>query len=621
MNPTFVRYYDQELRHVRDMGAEFAAAYPDIAAGLGMQGIECADPYVERLLEGFAFMAARVQMKIDAQYPVFARHLTEMVYPGLLAPVPSMAVVAMQVDAARALPPDGVRVARGAMLRGLPTPGGAAVCRFRTAHDVVLLPLTLRQARYVTAAASMALGGVVPPSSCEARAALRLDFERSPAASGQPLDADRIDLFLAAPDGAAGRLYEALLAHGRGFSIEAGGVGDYRDPTCLQPVGFDDDEALLPTDARSFSGHRLLREYFACPRRYLFVSLRHLRTALATISAERFSITVWMDRFDASLEGVVDASAIRLFCTPAINLFHREADRIHLREEAAEFHVVADRTRPMDFEVYDVDRVRGYGDARDPVRTFQPFHGASNVTWHAPDAGYYSLRREPRVPSSRSRQEGARSGYLGSEVYLSLVDAGERPVGGGLRQLGMRLLCTQRDVPLRLPLGQGDSDFTLEADAPVASIRCVSGPTWPRGGWSEEASAWKLLTQLQIDHLSLLDGEGCADGWRELLSLHGGDAGPAAARQIGGLHAIRGRPVVRRLNLPGPALHARGVEVALTCDADAYVGTGVYLFGAVLARFLSRYVSLNTFCDTVLTTLDRTEVARWTTCPGSRPVL
>ncbi|UPG84778.1 type VI secretion system baseplate subunit TssF [Luteibacter aegosomatis] len=621
MDPTFVRYYDQELRHVRDMGAEFAAAYPGIASRLGMQGIECADPYVERLLEGFAFMAARVQMKIDAQYPVFTRHLVEMLYPGLLAPLPSMAVVAMRADAGKGLPASGTRVPRGSMLRARPAHDGGTPCRYRTAHDVHLLPLTLEDARYLGSPAAIASAGLVPPDGTDARAALRLDFECTGGQGARTLEVDSLDLFLAGPGDVAAHLYEAMLARGQGFSVLAAGVDVRRDRLSIRPMGFDDDEALLPQDERSFSGYRLLREYFACPQRYMFASLRNLRDALASVEAARFSIVVWLDRADMRLDGAVDASGIRLFCTPAINLFHREADRIHLLADAHEFHVLADRTRPMDFEVHGVDRVRGYGDARAPVRTFQPFHGAAEAAWHVPDMAYYSLRRDMRIASTPARRDGPRSGYAGSEVYLSLVDGRQAPYAGDLRQLGMRLLCTNRDLPLHMPVGQGESDFVLEGDAPVASVRCLVGPTWPRAGLAEEASAWKLLTHLQLDHLSLLGDAGDADALRELLSLYGGDTDMAARRMVEGLNEARARSVVRRLPFDGPAMYGRGVEVALHCEAAAFAGTGIHLFGAVMARFLSRYVSLNTFCETVVFAQDRTEVARWTTCPGTRPVL
>src|ERR687883_717551 len=98
MDPRLLNYYNRELQHLREMGAEFAREFPKIAGRLGLEAFECADPYVERLLEGFAFLAARVQLKIDAEFPRFTQHLLELVYPHYLAPTPSMAVVQLKPD-------------------------------------------------------------------------------------------------------------------------------------------------------------------------------------------------------------------------------------------------------------------------------------------------------------------------------------------------------------------------------------------------------------------------------------------------------------------------------------------------------------------------------------------
>ena len=102
MDPRLLDYYRQELLHIREGAAEFAREHPKIAARLALevttaQG-ECVDPYVERLLEGFAFLAARVQIRLDSEFPRFTQHLLEMVYPGFLAPTPSMLIVQLEPD-------------------------------------------------------------------------------------------------------------------------------------------------------------------------------------------------------------------------------------------------------------------------------------------------------------------------------------------------------------------------------------------------------------------------------------------------------------------------------------------------------------------------------------------
>lgn len=621
MDPRLLRYYSQELQHVRESGGEFASAYPKIAGRLGMEGMECADPYVERLLEGFAFMAARVQMKLDAQHPVFTQHLLRMLYPHYLAPIPSMTVVEMSPDGEESLPVDGHVVPRGSALRSQIGFGERTACEYRTAHAVTLLPLELREARYLSSPAGIAAAGLAPPAGTSPRAALRMRFQLGAGTRLDALSFDELPLFFAGSGDLPGLLYEQVLGNGLGFSVIAGETTRFVEQARIEARGFAEDEALLPATDRSFSGYRLLQEYFACPQRFQFAAFTGLHRVLPRSSASEFDIVVWLDRSVPRLENAVDASYLRLFCTPAINLFPRRADRIHLRDGVPEYHVLADRARPMDFEIFDVDEVQGFGDSQEPEQAFHPFYGGQARTWHDPTAAFYTMRREPRLASTRQRRDGPRSSYTGGEVFLSLVDGREAPYASSLRQLGMRLLCSNRDLPLHMPVGKGRTDFLLDTDAPVRSVRCLAGPTRPRPAIAEGQAAWKLISHLQLNYLSLLEHDQGAAALREMLSLYNDDNDAASRRLVEGVRDVRSSPIVRRLPIPGPVTYGRGLEIRLTCEERAFEGTGAFLFGSVMRHFFARYVSLNSFTETVLHTLERNEVARWTARSGTRPIL
>jgi type VI secretion system protein ImpG len=629
MDPRLLRFYNRELQHVREMGAEFANEYPKIAGRLGLQGFECADPYVERLLEGFAFLAARVQLKLDAQYPVFTQHLLEMIYPHYLTPVPSMAVVQLHLDRAEDLPAGGHPVARHTVLRSLTGFGERTACEYRTAHEVTLWPLEIADARYFDTSAALAAAGLVPPSTGkQVRAGLRLKFRTLAGVSAKMLALDELPLFLTGADDLPRLIYEQLLANGVGYTVRAEGqhgesVSVYRDASALRATGFDEDQALLPYGSRSFSGYRLLQEYFACPERFLFAEFTGLRDVVARAAGNEFEIVVWLDRSAARLHNAIDAGNFRLFCTPAINLFERRADRVHLQQGVTEYHVVGDRTRPMDFEVHSAIEVQGYGDRQEPEQTFRPFYDSTMRSWHSGQAAFYTLRREPRLLSARQKLNGARSSYVGSETFIALVDANDAPYSTTLRQLGLRLFCTNRDLPLHMPVGKSYTDFTLDTDAPVASIRCVAGPTRPHAPAATGESAWRLISHLQLNYLSLLDEDGDqgAAALREMLGLYHDEFDATARRQIEGIKHVIAKPVTRRVPVPGPITYGRGLEITLTCDDAAFEGSGAFVFASVLQHFFARYVSLNSFAETVLRTLERQEVARWTAKPGTRPIL
>jgi type VI secretion system protein ImpG len=622
VDPRLLRYYNQELQHVRDMGAEFARDFPKIAGRLGMEGLECADPYVERLLEGFAFLAARVQLKIDAEFPRFTQHLLEMVYPRYLSPTPSMAVVQLQPDLREPALASGVRVPRDAALHSMVGRDTTVSCEFRLANEVVLWPLELTEAKMLDGAAALGAIGIRPGSA--ARSALRLSFRCTAGVQVNQLSLDALPLFLVGADNMPAELYAQVMGNGAQVLVRgaAGTSSMTLGRTTIERMGFDDEEALLPVARRQFSGYRLLQEYFSFPQRFLFVRFAGLRRALQQIAGDRFELVVVFDQPAADLEATVTADNFRLFCGAAVNLFPRTADRIHLEANIPEYHVVVDRTRPMDFEIYDILNVQGFGDQSEAARVFKPFYSCNEATWHSQDAAFFTVRREPRRLSSRQRLAGARASYIGSEVFLSLVDAQEAPFSSALRQLGASTLCTNRDLPLNIPISKTATDFTLESSAPVESVRCVAGLSRPRPSFAHGDASWRLISHLSLNYLSIIDAPGDGAGaLREMLGLYADPNDSTAQRQIEGVRGVASKAIIGRVPLPGPIAYGRGTEVTLTMEDAAFQGSNCYLLGAVLEQFFARFASVNSFSRTLLRSTERGEIARWPTRLGNRPTL
>jgi type VI secretion system protein ImpG len=274
----------------------------------------------------------------------------------------------------------------------------------------------------------------------------------------------------------------------------------------------------------------------------------------------------------------------------------------------------------MDYEVYRTPEVLGYGARAEPDTTFLPFYQLQDPH-HAParDA-YYTLYREPRQLSTKQRRRGPRSSYIGSEVYIALVDANDAPYSSDLKQLDVNTLCTNRDLPLHMPIGVGSSDFTLQSGAPVESVRCLAGPTSPRPSPAQREVAWRLISHLSLNYLSLVDNgekEGAA-ALRQLLGLYGDGSAPHIRRQIEGVLSIASQAVVSRIPTDGPITFGRGLEITVNCDESAFEGSGVFLLGAVLEHFFARYVSLNSFTKTVIQTTNRGEIMQWPARIGKR---
>lgn len=624
MDPRLLRYYNEELRHLREMGAEFAQQFPKIAARLGMEGLEVTDPYVERLLEGFAFLAGRIQLRLDAEFPRFTQRLLEIVYPQFLAPTPSMLIAQLQPELGDPALATGVKVPRGAAMQSQAGKAGATACEFRTAHDVTLWPLEVAQVEYFGQAADLPLATL--PEWRRYRSGLRLRLRTTAGLDFSQIALEDLRLHCAGIDDVAYRLHELVCGHTMGVFVlptrRPAAWHEALDGDCVEPAGFGDDEALLPPTLAGFGGYRVLQEYFAFPQRFLFFDLCGLGPALRAHGGHEVDIVLLFSRLDNALLQSVDAASLALHCVPAANLLERRCDRIHVTTDLSEFQVVPDRTRPMDYEVHSVTEVQGYGTGVNAEWRFLPFYNAFHTEDRSHKA-YFTLQRQPRLLSQLQQREGTRTSYIGTEVYLALVDANEAPFPADLRQIGVQALCTNRDLPLLMPVGSAKGDLVLTQTAPVKSIAVIKGPSRPQSALREGSVAWKLINQLSLNHLSLTDtdAEHGAAALREILRLYapGGDAG--AQRQVDGVRSVQLKSVVRRLPMPGPITFGRGVEVKVEVEDHAFEGASAFLLGCVLERFVARHVSINGFTQTRLHSPARGEILNGRPRCGNRPIV
>ena len=621
MDPRLLRYYNQELQHLREMGAEFAQQFPKIAARLRMDGIEVGDPYVERLLEGFAFLASRIQLKLDAEFPRFTERLLEIVYPNYLAPTPSMMVAQLKPALGDAALAAGPKVPRGSEIRSGAIRGTHTECRFRTAHEVSLWPLAITGITYFTHAANLPLGRT--PEWRRYGGGLRIKLATTAGVDFAQLPLQDLRLYCSANDEVAFRLHELICGHVLGalvLSADATKAPHDLPADVVRPVGFEDDQALLPVTLTGFAGYRLLQEYFAFPHRFLFFDLAGLGPALRALGGTEVEIVLLFGRGDASLQQVVDAQSLALNCVPAINLFEQRCDRIQVTPRTHDFHVMVDRARPMDFEIINLLEVSGYGQGMSGERRFQPLYAAFHTEDRGHDA-FYATQREPRLMSEKQKRDGPRSSYIGSELFITVVDAAEAPYPDTLQQLSLRALCSNRDLPLLL--ASADSRLRLELTAPVEEVRVLKGPSRPLSAMREGKLAWRFINQLSLNHLSLLntDAEQGAAALRELLRLYVQEADSAQTRQIDGLRSIRTEAIVRRLPMGGPIAFGRGVRIQLEIDDLAFQGSSPFLLGCVLERYFARHVSMNGFTETHMQSPSRGAILAGRPMSGVRALL
>ena len=622
MDPRLLDYYNRELAYLRELGAEFSRQHPKIAGRLGMSGIEVADPYVERLLEGFAFLSGRIHLKMDAEFPRFSQRLLELVYPHYLRPTPAIGVARLTPSLTEGGVTAALQIPRHTLLRAPIAPGQVTACEFRTCHDVVLLPLDLVDAGIEGPAAPLPMASLATNKAV--RSSLKLTFQTHNGLEARSIGASRISLYIGGPADRASHLLELIGGRLLGgiVSWEAKGKQHARwlqstDITC---DGYAENEAILPYDNRSFSGYRLLHEYFACPDRFRFFSVNGLEKTLESIGESQFSITVLFEQPAPSLEKLVTKDDFHLHCTPVVNLFPKRGDRIDVSLANYEHHLVADRTRPLDYEIHTVSLIQGFTSANTEEQVFRPLLETLGRHPGARQEGFFTVRREPRRLSETAKRSGSRSGYIGSEVFVQLVDQQDAPYSHHIERIAPDMLCTNRDLALLISTG-GAQDLQLAVSAPVSAISILGGLTPPVPAVAERDITWRLISHLHLNYLTLTDlnpNEG-AQAMRDLLHLYSPLGRKGIEGQAEAVRSMHVEPAVYRLPHPGPIVFGRGVGIEATVDLTAFAGHSPWLFGAVLEQFMARHVSINSATQFRLSTQQGGRFATWPARQGARP--
>jgi len=650
MHREFLDLYNRELQLLYEQAGEFAEEYPGIAERLGGLVGDRTDPMIAGLLEGAAFLAARVQLKLKHEFPEFTNNLLEQLVPNYLAPTPSALLT-------KAVPPygdpalrEGQQIPRGSYLDATYVERDRRIaCRYRLSSDIILWPFEISGAEYFGTPGPLQVLGVPVPGNAIAGMRLSLTHRTAGSAEAERPDPEtaklpefrfagcrttELPIYLIGGEADAIALYEQLFARCVGIFFRY--LDEFGDPVvirapegCIAQVGMEEGEALLPSDARVFRGFDLLREYFMFPRKFLGFKLTRLAPVMAQLLAGSVDVLFVFDEVNTRLSAAIAPSMFALYAAPAINLFEKTVDRIHVTARHHEYHLVPDRSRYLDFEPHRILEVYAHyagGHEKVPVH---PLYSAPEVGADETDL-FYTMRRLPRRRTVEERQYGTASDYTGTDVFISIVEPADIEDRPAVAELSVRALCSNRHLTEHLPVGDGGTDFRL-LDNVTLDMLCVAGPTPPREpvltqlrSRTETAHtgvvAWRLINMLSLNHLGLVERAAGRDGQslRQILTLLADTSDSAVERRIRGVRSIESRPIVRRFRERSGMGAARGLEVTTTLDEKAFEGSGVFLLGAVLDRFFAEYAAMNHFTQTVIRTLERGEIMRWPPRHGAR---
>jgi type VI secretion system protein ImpG len=605
MADDLLTYYERELSFLRQMGAEYAAKYPKIAARLLLESDKSEDPHVERLIQAVAFLAARVHHKIDDEYPEITEALLNVLYPHYLAPVPAMSIVQFVLDPNQSKITGGYNISKGATIYSQSVDGSP--CRFRTCYPVTLWPLEVQSGNLESVDSRF---GVLPRAAV---GLIRIEIRCSGGMNLPELTLDHLRFFLQGEGPLVYALYELMFNDVLEVRVRALAGKDKPFATVLpahniRPVGFGADEGMLPYGPRSFLGYRLLQEYFGFPEKFLFFDLAGLERPVASMTGDRAEILFLLRRMPR-LEQPITKETFRLGCAPIVNLFTQIAEPLRLTQAQTEYQVYPDIRRQRATEVYSVDSVTGTNLGSNETVEYQPFYSFKHaMERESQQAFWYATRRL-----------SPKKGDNGTDVFLSFVDFNFRPTLPAEETLLIHATCSNRDLPGKLPFGGDRGEFELEGAAPLSRIRCLRKPTETLRAPLRRGTQWRIISHLALNYLSVCDGK---DALQEVLKLYDFSDSAVVRQQINGITHLASRQIVGRPSSMPWNGFCRGLEIAVELDEEKFIGSGVFLFAAILEKFFGLYTSLNSFIQLVAKTKQREDVVkRWPPRAGEQILL
>ena len=589
----FLQRYNDELVAIRRRAARFADAFPKIAGRLRVTGEVADDPHVERLIQSFAYSAARVRQKLDDEFPELTDGLLETLYPHYLAPLPSMSIVRFAPSNTLA---SVQTVPRHTEIFAEPI--GGESCRFRTTQDTDVAPIEI-------VSASLAGHPINAPPSPHAGAAGCLRLSIRARDTNKPLNEiglDRLRLHIASSWQQAVAIHELLVNHTLGIALAH--HADDRAPVmlpakALRPVGFEPDEAILPYPASSFAGYRLLTEFFALPQKFLFIDI----VGLKAWRGETLEIFIYLDETSAKLERTISARDFVLNATPMVNLFRQTCEPIALDGTRTEYRVLPDARRQKTREIYAIDRVLVSGRAGEEEQC-QPFFGrslkggASSLFWQC------------------ARRFDADDGT--SDMEIAFVDRARRPSGPIDKIASIDALCLNRELPEQLPFGGGHPYLQLASGSEaVGTVEALMAPTPSVRMNEQQGRNWRLMSHLQLNHLSIFDNDGAA--LKDILSLYAFRDSRETRQLADALVRVEAKSSMTRLGSGGMV---PGTDIRLEFDPAAIDRPSAYLFGSVLDRFFGLYTSINSFTRLSISMKGQSKpIAVWPARAAERPLL
>ncbi|VAW45395.1 Protein ImpG/VasA [hydrothermal vent metagenome] len=583
MDDILLSYYNRELTYIRRLGAEFSEQHPKIAGRLRLDKDAIEDPHVSRLIESFAFLTARIRHTIDDSFPELTEALMGLLYPDYHAPLPSMSVVQFRV-----IPnvPKACIIKKGRKLGTELTSMGR--CYYRSCYDTDVLPINVSTTQFSTYPVKAPVLPHTPHKKIVNQAVLKLSISPFSDTLLSDITVSGLQFYINAQPQIAFKLYEYLLNHVTGIAIAKSPKdpnAEFLPPSALTPSGLEDNEAVIEFDGRTSTAHRLLAEYFTFPEKFLFIKLNGLEQCWSKFS-EGFNIYIYFDQTHPELIQGINEDTLLLGCSPIVNLFEEPIESIQAADLGIEAKLrVSHATHTQRADIHTVKTV--YANNGEGKRlTLMPFYGAHHKKTIDDNTLYWHLRRE------NSQWYGGQISR-GTDTYITFVDENFKVITPDSDWIiNADVLCTNRDLPSKLPFGPGQPLIDFMEGGAGLRIKCLTAPSSTIQPKLNDATRWQLVTQLSLQNFT---GEDGLLVLKETLQLYDFQQTRESRSVVEGITGLSTKLTTARIVQHGRAAICQGTHIIIEFDEHYYSGSGLYLFSSLLNEFFSQFCTINSF--------------------------
>jgi type VI secretion system VasI/ImpG family protein len=592
-------YYRDNLSYLRNLAAEFAAEFPKIAGRLGLGEFECEDPYIERLLEGTAFLSARVEQKLDEGYNNLLESVLNSLSPNALYPLPAGAVLELALNYGNEQVRSGAALPAGTVLDAF-IPTINTPCTFSTLEDAFISPLAVTEAEYITRSLSD-----FEINNPQGLAGLRIKL--APAAGAVLSFPDRLSFYINMAEADASALLRQIMNETAALYMRRGETDrfvPFSGFSVAMPLA--SGVKLFPDQLKGqVLGLRLLQNFLAYPAFFKFFTLNNLENEISP-SPKPVELLFVFKRREPSLSSL-KGSSLKLNCVGAVNLFAKRADRIPIEREAYQFHIVPDRAAPRDYEVAHIQRLEFFNEQNESLFFANNFY-EDNPLEEKTQKNFFSQRRRKSLVNSRLTQ---RSSYGGAETFVSFSVQDKKLENA--YQFAAETICTNRDLPLLLP-----QESYLSSHSPLLSgANFMTRPTRPQHSLFERggASDFSKISHLVFNLSALLwqNGKFPLEALRTLLDSYRIRSEEEMEQILDGLVSLKSESTAFRFIKQGAVFFEVGWKITFTLDETAYAGIGHYVFGRILAELLMSFSPINTLLEIHFFTKQSGRIAVWKT--------